>query len=114
MNQWYDLEHEVIIHAAACLPGQSPRTERIQLGNPPDANLNPESKLVILPKKRAECNSGMLVRFGWAENESGQPPLIILGMHRSGKSILARLLEKLGLFAGYCRESNNKPTFSYG
>lgn len=41
----------------------------------------------------------------------GQPPLIILGMHRSGTSVLARLLETLGLFTGYSREGNSESTF---
>lgn len=31
----------------------------------------------------------------------GRPPVIIIGMHRSGTSMLARLLEALGLFVGW-------------
>jgi len=45
------------------------------------------------------------------DHEMGQPPLIILGMHRSGTSVLARLLETLGLFTGYTKESNRESTF---
>jgi len=41
----------------------------------------------------------------------GKPPVIILGMHRSGTSVVARLLEFLGLFTGYSRESNSESTF---
>lgn len=40
-----------------------------------------------------------------------QPPLIILGMHRSGTSVLARLLQTLGLFTGYSRERNHESIF---
>ena len=40
-----------------------------------------------------------------------QPPTIILGMHRSGTSILTRILEKLGLFVGWKKDENNEALF---
>ena len=40
-----------------------------------------------------------------------QPPTIILGMHRSGTSILTRILEKLGLFVGCRKDENNEALF---
>src|SRR5687768_5428442 len=36
-------------------------------------------------------------------------PLIILGMHRSGTSMLARMLEACGLFVGAALEENHEP-----
>jgi hypothetical protein len=38
-------------------------------------------------------------------------PLIIIGMHRSGTTMLARQLEALGLFMGSKKESNYESTF---
>ncbi|NLF31864.1 MAG: sulfotransferase [Planctomycetes bacterium] len=35
-------------------------------------------------------------------------PVIILGMHRSGTSLIARVLERLGLFAGRRKEHNHE------
>ena len=35
-----------------------------------------------------------------------QDPVIIIGMHRSGTSMLTRLLEKAGLFVGHEKENN--------
>ncbi len=39
------------------------------------------------------------------------PPVIFIGMHRSGTSMLGRLLERLGLFVGAHKESNNEALF---
>lgn len=47
-------------------------------------------------------------------NFNALPPVIIIGMHRSGTSILARILEELGLFVGYKKnEKNNEALFFY-
>lgn len=47
-------------------------------------------------------------------NFNALPPVIIIGMHRSGTSILARILEELGLFVGYKKnERNNEALFFY-
>jgi hypothetical protein len=43
--------------------------------------------------------------------ENGRPPIIIIGMHRSGTGMLAFLLEKLGLFVGKKKEENNEAWF---
>ncbi|MBW1636046.1 MAG: sulfotransferase [Deltaproteobacteria bacterium] len=40
-----------------------------------------------------------------------QPPLIFIGMHRSGTSMLVRLLENSGLFAGTRKDRNNEAIF---
>ncbi len=39
------------------------------------------------------------------------PPIIIIGMHRSGTSMLSRLLEKAGIFMGNDKEINNESLF---
>lgn len=38
-------------------------------------------------------------------------PIIIIGMHRSGTSLICRLLEKLGLFCGVRKDPNNESFF---
>lgn len=38
-------------------------------------------------------------------------PLIILGMHRSGTSMIARMLESLGLYSGWLKDRNNESLF---
>lgn len=40
-----------------------------------------------------------------------RPPIIIIGMHRSGTSLLTRLLEQLGLFVGREKDENNESLF---
>lgn len=42
---------------------------------------------------------------------ASHPPIIIIGMHRSGTGMLCRLLEKLGLFVGVVKEWNNESLF---
>lgn len=36
------------------------------------------------------------------------PPIIILGMHRSGTSLVSRMLEDMGLFVGWRKDVNNE------
>ena len=38
-------------------------------------------------------------------------PVIVIGMHRSGTSILSRVLERAGLFLGWKKEENNESSF---
>ena len=38
-------------------------------------------------------------------------PVIIIGMHRSGTTMITRLLESLGLFVGHNKESNHEAIF---
>ncbi|MDB5226605.1 MAG: hypothetical protein JWN78_798 [Bacteroidota bacterium] len=40
-----------------------------------------------------------------------QPPVIIVGMHRSGTTMVTKMLENLGLFAGAEKEINNEALF---
>jgi len=39
------------------------------------------------------------------------PPIIIIGMHRSGTSLVTRMLETLGLFVGKEKDENNEAVF---
>lgn len=41
----------------------------------------------------------------------GSSPIIILGMHRSGTTMLSKLLEQLGIFMGWRKEENNEALF---
>ena len=38
-------------------------------------------------------------------------PIIILGMHRSGTTMLSRIMERYGLFQGWRKDKNNESTF---
>src|SRR5262249_37801388 len=38
-------------------------------------------------------------------------PVIIVGMHRSGTSMITGILQDLGLFVGYNLDENNEPLF---
>jgi hypothetical protein len=40
-----------------------------------------------------------------------RPPIIIIGMHRSGTSMIVRSLQQLGLFAGWRKEHNDEALF---
>lgn len=42
---------------------------------------------------------------------NSRPPIIFIGMHRSGTSLLGRLLEQLGLFVGDKKDENNEAVF---
>jgi hypothetical protein len=45
---------------------------------------------------------------------SNECPIIIFGMHRSGTSLLTRILDELGLFVGSKKESNHESVFFLG
>ena len=38
-------------------------------------------------------------------------PVVVIGMHRSGTSIMAMLLDQLGVFMGSSRDQNYESTF---
>jgi len=46
-------------------------------------------------------------------SSSAQPPVIILGMHRSGTTMVCEMLEQLGLFVGAKKDDNNESLFFY-
>lgn len=43
----------------------------------------------------------------------GKDPVVIIGMHRSGTSMITELLEKFGLFVGREKDINNEAIFFY-
>ncbi|MEM7357105.1 MAG: sulfotransferase [Acidobacteriota bacterium] len=45
------------------------------------------------------------------EHSNTTPPILIIGMHRSGTSLLARLLESLGLFVGWRLAANHEASY---
>lgn len=42
---------------------------------------------------------------------SPRPPVVVIGMHRSGTSMLTRLLEELGLFVGWRKQADHESLF---
>ncbi|MCH1928770.1 SAM-dependent methyltransferase [Shewanella sp. A25] len=71
LNEWYPLEHEVIIYEAANLPVQPPRIDRLPLMKLPQANLRPISTLVIPPAKKLEYNYAILAKLGISPADLG-------------------------------------------
>ncbi|MBL8260988.1 MAG: hypothetical protein JNM58_01085 [Xanthomonadaceae bacterium] len=59
----YLLEHEVIVYEAATLPISQPRMERMSLAALVDAELHPQSTLVIPPLRPMARNEAMLARI---------------------------------------------------
>ena len=45
------------------------------------------------------------------QKTAGCPPVIVIGMHRSGTGMLTRALESLGLFVGRNKDENHEATF---
>ncbi|WP_350976754.1 SAM-dependent methyltransferase [Shewanella sp. AC34-MNA-CIBAN-0136] len=71
LNQWYPLNHEVIIYEAANLPFQSPVIERMPLYVLPEAKLTTISTLLIPPARPMTLNHEMLAKLGIAEADIG-------------------------------------------
>jgi hypothetical protein len=46
-----------------------------------------------------------------ASHTSSISPVIVIGMHRSGTSMVSRMLESMGIFVGGRKESNHEATF---
>jgi hypothetical protein len=66
----------------------------------------------------ADDDAPIEVVFGTAmkmrEKSMGISPIIIIGMHRSGTTMLSRQLEALGVFMGKQKDSNHEATFFLG
>ncbi|MGB0894507.1 MAG: SAM-dependent methyltransferase [Parashewanella sp.] len=71
LNEWYPLEHEVIIYEAANLPIFSPRIEKIQLKDLPNAELSCISTLLIPPSRTLEYNHEILAKLGITAEDLG-------------------------------------------
>ncbi|QDE32071.1 SAM-dependent methyltransferase [Shewanella polaris] len=64
LNQWYPLNHDVIIYEAANLPFQSPIIESMTLSALPDARLTMISTLLIPPASKMTLNDEVLAKLG--------------------------------------------------
>ncbi|RLV59940.1 hypothetical protein D5018_09670 [Parashewanella curva] len=71
LNEWYPLEHEVVIYEAANLPMFQPRIERLQLKDLPFADLTCISTLLVPPAKKLEFNLKVLSKLGITPSDIG-------------------------------------------
>jgi len=63
LNQWYPLNHQVIVYEAPFLPTESVRIDRIPLSELPNTKLSIVSTLVIPPAKTLELDEAGLELF---------------------------------------------------
>lgn len=71
LQQWYPLEHEVILYEAATLPIQSPRIEKLMLKDLPHARLTDISTLCIPPSETLQLNHHVLAKLGISADDFG-------------------------------------------
>ncbi|WP_298775355.1 SAM-dependent methyltransferase [uncultured Shewanella sp.] len=71
LQQWYPLEHEVILYEAATLPIQSPRIDKLMLKDLPQATLTDISTLCIPPCEPLQLNHQVLAQLGITANDLG-------------------------------------------
>ncbi|MCL1145345.1 SAM-dependent methyltransferase [Shewanella marinintestina] len=71
LNEWYPLEHEIVLYEAPNLPTQSPRIDRIVLKNLPFARLSSITTLLIPPSRELEFNHQVLAKLGITAEELG-------------------------------------------
>lgn len=62
-GEGYPPGHEVVVYEAATLPISTPRMERLSLSDLLDANLSPQSTLVVPPARPMVKNEAMLARI---------------------------------------------------
>lgn len=63
------------------------------------------------PAKEAEPGGGTLILSYLYRRATAAPPIIIVGMHRSGTTLLVRTLERLGVFMGALQTGNAESIF---
>ncbi len=71
LNEWYPLQHEVILYEAPNLPTQAPRIERISLAQLPFSQLSSITTLLIPPAKQLEFNHQILAKLGITADDLG-------------------------------------------
>ncbi len=71
LNEWYPLDHEIIIYEAANLPIQQPRIDKLALKELPFSRLTAISTLMIPPSKVLEVNHEILAKLGITEADLG-------------------------------------------
>lgn len=55
--------------------------------------------------------SGRILGPAARRTEPARPPILLIGMHRSGTSLLARMLDSFGLFMGWRLAANHEASF---
>lgn len=71
LNEWYPLEHEVILYEAPNLPVQSPRIDSLLLKDLPHARLTAITTLLIPPSQPLKVNHKILAKLGISEDLLG-------------------------------------------
>ncbi|NKF49986.1 hypothetical protein G3R49_05295 [Shewanella sp. WXL01] len=71
LNQWYPLDHQVVIYEAPNLPLMSPRIDWLALKDLSDADLTMISTLMIPPVGKLKLNQQMLAKLGISESDLG-------------------------------------------
>lgn len=71
LNQWYPLDHGIILYEAANLPIQQPRIDHILLKELPFAELSAITTLLIPPSKPLTVNHEILAKLGISEADLG-------------------------------------------
>ncbi|AQS38970.1 tetrapyrrole (corrin/porphyrin) methylase [Shewanella psychrophila] len=71
LNEWYPLDHEIILYEAATLPIQEPRIDKLPLKNLPFAQLSAISTMLIPPSRGLEVNHEILAKLGISEADLG-------------------------------------------
>jgi hypothetical protein len=64
-----------------------------------------------LAKEESLTSASIVHKKSLHERKGTYPPIIIIGMHRSGTSLLSRMLEDLGLFLGKIKDENHEAVF---
>lgn len=76
-EEGYPAAHEVVVYEAATLPIAQPRIERIALAGLIQADLRPQTTLVVPPARPMQRNEGMLARIAALDagiaDETGPP-----------------------------------------
>lgn len=65
----------------------------------------------VLANKESLPSASTVRQKSLQERKGTYPPILILGMHRSGTSLLSRMLEALGLFLGKSKDENHEAVF---
>ena len=71
LNEWYPLDHEIILYEAPNLPIQQPRIDKFPLKDLPFAQLSAISTLLIPPSRKLEVNHEILAKLGITEADLG-------------------------------------------
>lgn len=71
LQQWYPVDHEVVIYEAANLPVLPPRIDRFPLHQLPQVKLTAASTLLLPPSRKLQFNHSVLERLGITPSDLG-------------------------------------------